>query len=191
MATDECVPDPIQELLRRFQSGADDAAAELFSFFNEHVMRVVRRRMSRSIRPRLDTEDLAQSVWTTLWKNRERFQGLNDSNAAMAFIVTIAKRKAAYAMRKHVTSRKRSVHAEQSGDAMGDVTPERRVASPSQALQAKEVMQKLVEGESDRCRDVVNHRLNGMTIEQVASEVGVDERTVRRILERLERKIPQ
>lgn len=189
MPQDESIPDPLRELLDRFQSGDDSAALELYDFFNDHVMRVVRRRMSQVIRPRLDTEDLAQSVWTTLWKNRQRFRGLQDSDAAMAFIVTIAKRKAAFAMRKHVASKKRSVRSEASGDDMIAGTPERQVASPSQTLQAKETMEKLVEGESERCRDIVNCRLSGMTLEQVAQTVGVDERTVRRILERLERKL--
>lgn len=189
VSTEESQPDPLLQLLTRFQSGESEAASHLFDFFNDHVMRVVHRRLSPSVRTRVDTEDLSQSVWATLWKNRERFQGLDNSDAAMAFIVTIAKRKVAYAMRKHVGSQKRSTQAEKNDESLIGVAQERLLASPSQALQAKELMEKLMDGESERCCKIIAHRMEGLTIEQVAEIVGVDERTVRRTLKRLEGKL--
>src|SRR5947209_4816813 len=49
--------DEFKNLMRRVQEGSEDAARELLDRYGEHILRVVRRKLSRQLRSKFDSVD--------------------------------------------------------------------------------------------------------------------------------------
>jgi RNA polymerase sigma-70 factor (ECF subfamily) len=60
--TNSCDPDPSDELLRRASAGDQHALAELFDRYRDRLRRMVRLRMDRRLRGRVDPSDVLQEA---------------------------------------------------------------------------------------------------------------------------------
>jgi RNA polymerase sigma-70 factor (ECF subfamily) len=60
--TNSCDPDPSDELLRRAGAGDQHALAELFDRYRDRLRRMVRLRMDRRLRGRVDPSDVLQEA---------------------------------------------------------------------------------------------------------------------------------
>ncbi|MCA9151905.1 MAG: hypothetical protein KDA92_21530, partial [Planctomycetales bacterium] len=50
-------------LLEQVRQGSDEAAWDLVETYGPHVLRTIRRTLSREIRGKFDSDDFAQAVW--------------------------------------------------------------------------------------------------------------------------------
>jgi RNA polymerase sigma-70 factor (ECF subfamily) len=65
------------DLVARAQGGDRAAVQQLFSRYYERVRRIVRLRLGRALRGKLDSNDILQDVFLDALKNLDRFQMLN------------------------------------------------------------------------------------------------------------------
>lgn len=177
-------------LLHRFKTGDEAALPELIDRFGHHVVRAVRRKLNRAIRSKFDSQDFVQAVWATFFEHRERLGEFPSSQELVAFLSRIASNKVADESRRRLCSQGKNVNREVSLDgSAGEPQLTSATPSPSAVFIAKEQWNHLVDGESDRHRQVIELKRAGKNYGQIADELGLSSKTVQRVLKRLSEKV--
>jgi RNA polymerase sigma factor (sigma-70 family) len=176
-----------QGLLERVRHGSDAAAEELLDHFGAYVLRTVRRHLNRRLRVRFDSEDFAQAVWGSVFENREQIGDFDAPENLIRFLIAVTTRKVLYQIRSNLKFAKRNIDREQSLQASwgNQSLRDTEAATPSQIAIANEQWQQMVKGQPSHHRRMIELRCEGATLTEIADEVGVNERTVRRVIKRL------
>src|SRR5262249_6025066 len=169
--------------MEQVRSGSEEAARELLEIFGPHIIRVVRRKLDQRLRARFDSADFAQDVWASFFANPPRHEVVDRPEALIAFLVRMARNKVVDAHRKGLVYQKENVTRQNSLD--GSAALEAKALSgtdptPSQAAAAREEWQRLP-GHYQRILLLLGE---GKTHVEIAREVGVNEKTVRRVFRR-------
>jgi RNA polymerase sigma factor (sigma-70 family) len=176
------------DLMRRLRDGSEDAARELLDRYGEHILRVVRRKLSRQLRSKFDSVDFVQAVWASFFAAAPRGRRFDHPQALMAFLVTLAQNKVIDAVRQRMQTQKYNVNRERPLD--GSVATEAgglpaRQPSPSQEAVANDEWRRLLAELPDRYRRMLVLLREGHTQKDIARELNVNEKTIRRVLEKL------
>lgn len=176
--------------LTRARNGSQTAAAALISEFGPHVYRVIRRRLDMRMRVKLDSEDLCQLVWASFFRYPERMERFSQTWQLMHFLSAVARNKVIEGVRKYWKTQKHDLSREISlGDSQAPIAvTERRIKSPSQVAVAKERLERMTAGLSRRHQRILDLRIAGASYVQIASELGLHERTVRKVIADLKRR---
>ena len=175
-----------QELMERVRDGSQDAAEELVARYGDHIVRVVRRRLSKRLRSKFDSADFQQDVWASFFANpAETFAG---PDALAAFLAGLARNKVLMAVRrrcrlqKYNVARENSLHGSAAYQADGLTA---REPTPSQIAAAREKWDQLLHGQPRRYRRILTLLREGHTHVQIAHALGVHEKTIQRLVRRL------
>jgi RNA polymerase sigma factor (sigma-70 family) len=174
----------LRELLPLVRSGSPAELAEFLGRCEPHVLRIVRRRLNAKLRSRFDSQDFAQAVWASFFANTPSFSGFDREEDLLAYLGAMAANKVVEQNRAHLRSGKRRIDREVGLDE----SPPIHEATPSQFAMANECWERLTDDLSEKHRELVELRAAGNTVEEVAREKGLDERTVRRLFARLKRR---
>lgn len=180
-------------LMQRVRAGEEDAVRELLSIYGEHIYRSIRRRLNRALRSKFDSSDFAQAVWGSFFANRDVVQGFDRPEALVAFLARMANNKVIEECRRRLGTAKHDINRERRFDSsigpanllVGDVP------TPSQLAVANEQWHRLTAGQPSRYRRIVEMRAAGETFERIAETLCLDERTVRRIVQRLAKRVAE
>jgi RNA polymerase sigma factor (sigma-70 family) len=182
----------LQGLLDRVHAGCPEAAQLLHQEYGAHIVRAVRRRLPRLLRPKFDSLDFVQDVWASFYRAPHNF---NSPEHLVAFLTRVAQAKVIDATRQGLQTLKRDVRREESLDAPQiEATPKKvfaREATPSENAIGNELWERLLEGQPLAYQKVLMHLRDGQTQEQVAAELNLHRRTVHRILARALEKAHQ
>jgi RNA polymerase sigma factor (sigma-70 family) len=174
-----------QVLLKQAREGSAEATRKLIDCYTPHILRAVRRKLSKSIRPKFDSLDFTQAVWASFfagidqWANFQRPEDLVGYLAAMAHHKVIDELRRRLQTDKYNINRERSLN--DSNHRLREALPDRG-PSPSQVAADKERWDQLTEELPERSRRALELRRAGHSYEEIAQEVGLDERSVRRII---------
>lgn len=176
--------------LNRVRDGSQDAAAALISEFGPHVYRVIRRRLDRRLRAKIDSEDMFQLVWASFFRYPERMGRFTQSHELLRFLSVVARNKVIHGGRKYRRVQKNDMSREVSlmDSSAPDWIAQQRIQSPSQVAMAKERFERMLEGLSRQHQRILCLRVAGTSYVAIAAELGLHERTVRKVVERLARK---
>lgn len=175
-------------LMQRFRDGDQNAAAQLFERYVGKLVGLARRHLNTQLGRRIDAEDVVQSAFRSFFRGTRdgRFQiGPGQDLWRLLAVMTVTK------LKKQVefhTAAKRDFQLEQS-PAPGQDSPaySRPTEEPSPADSLALVEQ--VEGVSSQLgvdqQRIFAMRLEGHHVEEIAAQVGVSERTVRRVLDKI------
>lgn len=175
-----------QLLLERVRGGGRDAAAELVARYGDHIIRVVRRRLHKRLRPKFDSIDFQQDVWASFFTNP--VQPFADPDALGKYLAKVAKNKVLMAVRQRLRLQKYNVERENSLEgsaacqAAGVAAPD---PTPSQLAVADETWDQLVRGQPARYRRILTLLRQGLTHRQIAEALGIHEKMVQRVVHRL------
>lgn len=174
-------------LMDEARRGSEDAAREIVRCFGDHVLLIVRRRLGRSLRRRHESADFTQNVWSSFFAHLHDLQGIETPEALAGFLTRMARNKVVSEVRRQLETAKRSVDREESLQTYQEL-PEHFVnsRSPSKLLMADEAWDRLMDSTSEQGRQILELRRRGMTLEEVAQHLDINERTVRRVLKRLQ-----
>lgn len=190
MAESESVRAGFSALIAQVRAGREEAVLALLEQYGPHVVRVVRRRMNPRLRGRFDSQDFTQAVWASFFGHLPEITQLNQPQELVRFLSRVASNKVIDAGRRaqvrHETSADSSSEEMQSAQ---DLRLKVSEPTPSQHAMARESWDHLLQDESDDDRTVVELRRTGLTQQEIASQLGISERQVRRILTRLSRKV--
>ncbi len=180
--------DEFGDLMQRLREGSDEAARELLDRYGEHILRVVRRRLNRQMRSKFDSIDFVQAVWASFFADLPQERQFDCPEALMAFLVTLAQNKVIEAVRQRLRSRKFDITREKALPAVDEDTDfglRTREPSPSQVAVANEEWRRLLADLPAHYQRMLVLLREGHTQKDIALELGVNEKTVRRVLDRL------
>jgi RNA polymerase sigma factor (sigma-70 family) len=177
------------DLMSRLSGGSEDAARELLDRYGEHILRVVRRKLSRELRSKFDSVDFVQAVWASFFAGAPRQRRFDHPQALMAFLVTLAQNKVVDAVRQRMQTKKYDVNRERPLEdgsvaaAQGGLAA--RQPTPSQEAVANDEWRRLLAELPDRYHRMLVLLREGHTQKDIARELNVNEKTIRRVLEKL------
>lgn len=178
-----------KDLMARAKSGDEDAIRDFLSRFEHEVRIMVRARLPRKLRARFDSTDFVQAVWQSFFSDLlGDSPDFEDAHHLRKFLSGVVRNKVYEQHRrltktgKHDLMREESLYVHRGGrDVPREVvSPD---PSPSQAIQARDRLAQLTAGRSPREVRVITLRLEGLTFDEIAQQTGVNERTVRRVIE--------
>lgn len=180
-----------EEIIKNLEHDREQAVQALVERYGNHVLRVVRRHLGRRMRIRFDSEDFLQAVWATLFVKPTAFEHIQNETQLQAYLAKIAFHKVIDQRRANTLVKKRDQKREVTLPEP-DLEDQRFVAelpSPSEYLIANEELEKLQRELPYNLHWMIECRLQGMTFEEIANKAGLHERTVRRLFEKLRRRM--
>lgn len=181
--------DEFRRLLERVSEGSDEAAWELVERYGEAIRRAVRRTLDRRLRPKFDSLDFVQLVWSSFFRVRDRAQQFHRPEELVAFLLKMARNKVGMEARRRLKTEKFDVTRERSLDGMitdpNDWRMIRRQDTPSAVAIAREEWNRMIQGKPEHYKEIIRMKLQGHTCLHIADSLHLAERTVRRFLKKL------
>jgi RNA polymerase sigma factor (sigma-70 family) len=183
-------PEGLECLLHRWLEGDEQAAAKLWRRHLGRLMGLARRRFARGLARHLDAEDLVQAVYLKFFAAaRNHVPALKNSDDLWRWLVAIMRNKARdHHKRQHALKRQAGVEegAQTSLVQVEDPQP----TPPDQAALAEE-LDRLLQLFPAVHRHMVALRLEGWKVDDIARATHGHERTVRRVLKRVQTYLRQ
>jgi RNA polymerase sigma factor (sigma-70 family) len=188
--------DTSRNLMLRLQAGDQQAANELFRRYANRLTALARSRLSSQVAARVDPEDVVQSVYRSFFTGA--CQGdyqLERGGDLWRLLVAITLHKVRNQVIHH-TAAKRSVRAERScnsDDSLSGIEPQMlaREPSPLAAVALVDEMDQLMRQLEPHQRRIVELRLQGYNLYEIATQTERSLSTVCRVLERVKQLLEQ
>jgi RNA polymerase sigma-70 factor, ECF subfamily len=171
------------------QDEPDLAVARLFERHAQRLAHLAERHLSRELSSRVDGEDVVQSVFRTFFRRCSLGEFKIDSSAQIWQLLAKITLLKARAVGRFHTAEKRDVGFEaRSRDAFlkGAVT---REPGPAEAVALVDQIEVLVRDLPPLYRDLLELRLRGFAVSEIAQELSVSRRTVQRALNLLQERL--
>jgi RNA polymerase sigma factor (sigma-70 family) len=179
--------DALDDLLERLTRGEMDAAGEVYRMF-EPVLRVmVRRRLSRRLRAKFDSNDVVQSAWAdVLIGFRNKGWRFRDREHLWAYLASVTCNHLADCCHRHgrMIEHERPLGSDERLDQPASAQPR-----PSELAQAGELWELLLSLCPPAHRKLLQLKRRGYRLAEIAARTGLHESSVRRIVYDLERKL--
>jgi RNA polymerase sigma factor (sigma-70 family) len=173
--------------MEQIQSGSETAVQTLLGQYGDHLYRAVRRRLSRALRRKFDTSDFVQAVWASFFCDHDKLRKFEHSSQLVAFLTRVAQNKVVDESRRRRT-KKSDVTRETSMSPDPDqeeIEVPGREPTPSQVAIGQEEFERMMGDMPSQYRPILRLRALGETQEEIASKLGLNERTVRRMLKKV------
>jgi RNA polymerase sigma-70 factor (ECF subfamily) len=170
------------------RAGSPEAVWKLIAEYGPHIQRVVRRKLDRRMRSKFDSQDFVQMVWASVFRNPAEICSLEDPQDLIRYLAAIGRRKVIDEYRRRIQKEtKYNVAREQSLDdsELGEQPADQDGSSPSQLAIAREQWEEFLRKQPDRDRSIVQMRIQGSTFLEIAQQLGIHERTARKVISRL------
>ncbi|MEO0531075.1 MAG: sigma-70 family RNA polymerase sigma factor [Planctomycetota bacterium] len=172
-------------LVAEADRGSEEAVWELVERFSPHVYRVVRRRMQPSLRQRFDSTDFVQMTWASFLLRDRELSAFGDETKLCAYLAGIAKNKVLIGARKTLDRPAQNAKREVTMEHPEAVALSASTPLPDEVTAFRDAWDQHLAAQPARHREIVELRLTGLNCKEVGAEVGVNERTVRRVLKSL------
>jgi RNA polymerase sigma-70 factor (ECF subfamily) len=177
-------PTEFQLFFERIRAGSPDAVQEFLQHYGRAILTVIRQKLNINLRSVFDSLDFLQDVWASFFSG-ELDRDFRDPSALMKYLVQMARNKVTDEIRKRLgggpynfqceRSLDGSARAEAAALAVSGATPEGQAA-------AKEEWQRLLEGRPDRQARILRMLVEGHTHDAIAAALGLNEKTVYRLI---------
>ncbi len=178
------------ELLKRWQTGDESAAEALFHRYFSRLHALVQTRLSQRLAARLDADDVVQSAFRSFFSEARtgRFV-LKQAGDMWRLLAAITINKLRHTERRH-SAEKRSVKLEQVPLPLREGLDEQTAwlahdPTPDEAAALADELESLLRPLHEGQRRIVELRLQGYTLDEIAEEVHLSQRTVRRTMEQV------
>jgi RNA polymerase sigma-70 factor (ECF subfamily) len=186
--------DSFAGLMDRLRAGDQDAATAVFRRFTGRLIALAGARLDARTRGKVDPEDVVQSTYRSFFTRAEagRFDAATwDELWALLTVITMRK---CLNRARHFRAGRRDARAEvapgpEAADADALVLAIDRDPTPIEAAILAETVQELLRGLDPDDRAIVELSLQGYTSPEIGDRLGFAERTVRRVRERLKRRL--
>jgi RNA polymerase sigma-70 factor (ECF subfamily) len=179
----------ISNLVARARKGDKEAIREFLVRFEHEVRLMVRNRLPRRLRSQFDSMDFVQSVWksffSTLRSSSTDFKNIHHLRGFLAGVVrnkVYEQHRRLTRTEKHAINREVQLYVRRRGKEI-DRALVASDPSPSDAVQASERLAQLTAGCTPRDAQVITLRHQGLTFREIGLRTGINERSVRRVIE--------
>jgi RNA polymerase sigma factor (sigma-70 family) len=169
-------------LLERYRGGDDLAADELFARYFSRLIALAKSRLSPRLTRRIDPEDIVLSVYRSFFvEAREGRYVLTRGGDLWRLLAAITRHKLLRQFRS-ATADRRSINAEVSFDAIedGSSIEGRTIPSAEDAAELADELEWVFSKLDPFGRCVLELRLQGRLLSEIADETDRSERSVRR-----------
>ena len=183
--------DASQALFDRFRAGEERAAAAIYGRYCEKLLALARQRISRKISARLDPDDVVQSAYRSFFLRARRGEySLGRNGDLWRLLASITLHKLLKQVRRHTADR-RTVRRETACDAaaLDPLELAAREPTPEQAAALADELARIFAELQPGQRTMLELRLQGCELQEIAAETGKSERTVRRFLAALREQL--
>jgi RNA polymerase sigma-70 factor (ECF subfamily) len=174
-----------RSLLERFRGGTGDAATLLYFRYAEQLRSLAAARLAPDLAPRVDADDIVQSVFRTFFRRAAlgQFEVPHGEDLWKLFLV-IALNKVRSAATYHRAA-KRDVSRTPELDAATE--PDGRGADALATLRI--TVEELLAELPDPQRAIVEARVAGYEVDDIAARVGCSKRSVERCLQKFRARL--
>jgi RNA polymerase sigma factor (sigma-70 family) len=175
-------------LMRRVGAGSQGAAGELVGRYGAHILRIVRRKLNRSLRTKFDSTDFVQAVWASFFALPLERYHFEQSATLAGFLCHLARNKVVEAVRQRLQTQKYNINRERALEEGAVYSAETLVArepSPAEIAIAREEWARLLAGQPEHYQQILAGLRDGETQQTIAEHLGLNERTVRRVLRKI------
>lgn len=182
--------DPSVNLVARWRAGDQRAAAALYERYAARLIALARSQLSSRIAQRVDPEDVVQSVYRSFFvESRDGRFELERGGELWRLLVTITFHKLRNQV-KHGRRAKRNQDREcgfGSEDSLHVILGAALAGTPSpiEAVALADELQQIMAQLKPAQRPILELRLQGYNIAEIAERLQRGERTVRRVLDRV------
>ncbi len=169
---------------------------ELVALYTGRLLELARYHLPATLRRRIDPEDVVQSVYRSFFQRLQegRFS-FDEAGQLWRLLAVMTFQKAREAGKFHQRQRRnvrrdRSLHRSASNDT-GELGPIDLQPGPEDLTALVECLDDFMAQLPDKYREIVVHRLEGDSVEQIAVKVNRSARTVFRALSELEKLASQ
>jgi len=168
-------------LLRRYQSGDDDAATALFSRYATRLRALAHEYCAPSFAGRFDADDIVQSVFRAFFQGASRRNyTVPPSGELWGLLMVLAVNK----IRNLVSHHRAGKRAVQNTISLPDLESHPAFASDdSAAALLRLVMDEHLAGLPKSNQSIIRLRIDGYAVAEIAAAVGRSLRTVERVLQ--------
>jgi RNA polymerase sigma-70 factor (ECF subfamily) len=181
-------PSESRVLVERVRKGDGEAARELFDRYVDRLVAVARRRLSRPITSRVDPEDIVQSVFRTFFGRLQAGQfHLDQQNDLCKLLVRITVNKTLRQVAFQKAAKRDPAHEAHTDSADQDQVLEllAREPAPEEAVAFLDQLEHFLAQLDPQERRILEMRLQGYSNEDICRELGIYDRKIRRVLERV------
>jgi RNA polymerase sigma-70 factor (ECF subfamily) len=166
--------------------GSEEDLRQLLHDYGAYIQRVVRSRLDMRLRPKFDSLDFVQMVWASFFAEPGALLRFNNPKQLLKYLAIMARHKVVDEERRRLSdnNRYRATGEQFLGERDSEVA-ERRSDSPSQCAIARERLQLLESTNCQQEREIMRLRMKGLSYIEIASKLNINERTVRKIVDRL------
>ncbi len=178
--------DTVEEFAR-LAAGDQLAAEGMFHRYLERLILAARRRMSAKLAARVDPEDVVMSAYRSFFmRARDGKFEIENSGELWRLLLEITTHKV-YRQASFHRAQKRTFEAESTVDM--PTVLDRQQASPDQAVIVADEVETLMSQLDETGRRVLQLRLQDYSMVEIAGQLGVNEKTVRRHMAKAKSKL--
>jgi len=183
------MPDDSQALFARYRAGSDGAADEIVHRYFQRLTALARARLTEDVAGRVDPEDAVQSALRSFFigAREDRFELVRRGDL-WRLLAAITSHKASRLTTHHRAAR-RSVRRQAAFPASASFGIDQALVdpqhSPAEVALRDDELAELLRTLSSELRQVLALRLQDLTLEEIAAQIGCSTRTIRRRLNEL------
>ena len=172
-----------KSLLHRYRRGDDDAATELYLRYAHRLRALANAQTSPELQQRVDNEDLVQSIFRTFFRRVAGGQyDVPNGDELWKLLLVIGLNKIRSTATHH-RANKRDVKKTVSGEVL-DSSASGSDQSDATGLKILEMtIDDLLSELPEQYREIVNYRIAGFEVSEIAEKTQRSKRTVERILQ--------
>jgi RNA polymerase sigma factor (sigma-70 family) len=184
------MPDPMDSLILAdlCRSGDPEAARQLFEQYVDRLVALARRRLSRNLAGRVDPEDIVQSVFRTFFgRLKEGRFHLEEKDDLCKLLVRITVHKTL----RQVAFQKAAKRDPTQETGQEDAGREHvfallsREPGPEEEVAFLDQLEHFLAEMRPEDRKILEMRLDGYNNEEIARELKISDRKIRRVMERV------
>jgi len=180
-------------LMSQLANGSEDAAMQLAERYTPYILRTVRRGLTSQMRQKMDSQDVAQTLWASLLLRPDLLSRLKTPDELIAFLAQatrnkVAEKKRGLLAQKRNINRELQLESPEDGMLVRDWDDQALRSSdptPSTIVSLRERWQTTIQGASERDRQIVELRLRKHTFLEISKILSIHEQTARRVVEKL------
>lgn len=176
-------------LLRRFQEGEQDAATALYVRYARRLQALAKKQTGKNLSPRFDPEDVVQSVFRTFFRRAsEGCYEVPVGEELWQLLLVLALNKIRTLAVYHRAQKRdagRTVGTEKVAEVATEVSGEDSVAYETMRMMIDELVAKLPPPQDQ----IVQLRIEGHEISEIAQLTNRSKRTVERVLQRFRQRL--
>lgn len=194
-----------ERLMANVSAGSEEAIWQLAETYTPYILRAVRASLPAKVRSKLDSQDLAQTLWASILIKRTDLTRMKTPEQLIAFLARAARNRTVDVTRRYMGAQKYDVHREQAlDDANRSPLPPRqqsprqqapepalatRDPSPSQFASVRERWNQVMLNCSPQEREILQMRLKGASFDDIGKALNINQGTARRAIQRLIRQL--